>query len=80
MPIKPDVNLTSPPRHSTPYHVISMTLPCQQYNPAMSDCTDCTVNKILHVWKSGQNMISLTYDVCLNPFKLHWDHEDEAYA
>jgi hypothetical protein len=25
-------------------------------------------------------MISHSYDVHLNPFKLCWDHEDEAYA
>jgi hypothetical protein len=27
-----------------------------------------------------QNMISLTPDVCLNPNKLCWVHNDEAYA
>jgi hypothetical protein len=25
-------------------------------------------------------MISYSYDVCLDSFKLHWDCEDEAYA
>jgi hypothetical protein len=25
-------------------------------------------------------MISHSYDICLNPFKLCWDHEDDAYA
>jgi hypothetical protein len=59
--------------HSTsPCHVSSMYMPHQHY-------MDCTVNKIFHVWQSGQNMISHSYDVFLNPFKLCWDREDEAY-
>jgi hypothetical protein len=48
-------------------------MPCQHY-------TDCTVNKILHIWKNEQNTISHSYDICLNPFKLRWDREDEAYT
>jgi hypothetical protein len=48
-------------------------LPCQH-------CTDCTVSKILPIWKNEQNMISCSYDVRLSPFKLCWVHNNEAYA
>ena len=48
-------------------------LPHQHY-------TDYTVSKILLVWKNEQNTISHSYDIRLNPLKLHWDREDEAYA
>lgn len=37
-------------------------------------------SKKFHVWQSGQNTISLAYNVHLNPFKLHWDRGDEAYT
>jgi hypothetical protein len=43
-------------------------------------CTDCTINKILHVWKNEQNTISFSYDICLSSFNLHWVHDNEAYA
>jgi hypothetical protein len=43
-------------------------------------CTDCTVSKILHVWKNEQNMISFSYDICLSLFKLHWVRNNEAYT
>jgi hypothetical protein len=43
-------------------------------------CTNCTVSKILHVWKNRQNTISHSYDIHLNPFQLNWDLEDETYA
>jgi hypothetical protein len=43
-------------------------------------CTDCTVIKILHVWKNEQIVISFAYGVCLSPFKLCWVRNDEAYA
>jgi hypothetical protein len=41
---------------------------------------DCTVNKKIIVWQNGHNVISLAYNICLNPFKLCWDREDNAYA
>jgi hypothetical protein len=41
---------------------------------------DCTVSKILHVWKNEHNTISCSYDVRLSPFKLCWVRNDEAYA
>jgi hypothetical protein len=42
-------------------------------------CTDYIIN-ILHVWENGQNVISLSYELCFIPFMLHWDHEDEIYT
>jgi hypothetical protein len=51
------------------------SIPCH-----VSLYTDCTVNKILPVWKNEQNMISHSSDVCLNPFELRWVREDEAYT
>jgi hypothetical protein len=62
-------HLSSQPTMS-PFHVICMVV--QTVRTVQS--------AILSVWKNGQNTISPSYELCLSPFKLHWDHEDEIYA
>jgi len=44
------------------------------------DFTDYTVNNFLFVCQIEQNAISLSSDVCLTLFKVHWVCDDEAYA
>jgi hypothetical protein len=73
--------LVSMPTHLPHHYMVIWTttyihLPHHHY----TDCMDCTVSKILPVWKNEQNMISHSYDICLNPFKLCWDREDKAYT
>jgi hypothetical protein len=63
-----------------PCHISSMDMPHQQYGHATSALYGLYSQQNFAVWQSRQNTISHSYDVCLNPFKLHWDHEDEAYA
>jgi hypothetical protein len=41
---------------------------------------DYTVSKFFPVWKNEQTTISHSYGVRLNPFKLCWVREDEAYT
>jgi len=43
-------------------------------------CTDCTISKILSVWKNEQNAIYFSYNIYLIMFKLRWVHDDEAYT
>jgi hypothetical protein len=57
------------------YHATSAYDPCH-----VSNCTDCTVSKFLPVWQIEQNVISHSYSVCLNPFKVRWVRDDEAYV
>jgi hypothetical protein len=64
------------PSHLPAQHTV---MPRKLYDPATSvvrpchvSCTDCTVIKFLPVWQNGQNVISHSYSVCLNPFELRW--------
>jgi hypothetical protein len=53
---------------------------CESY-PAMSACTNCTVNIFFFpVWKIEQIAISHSSDVRLTPFEVRWVHDDEGYT
>jgi hypothetical protein len=75
------------PHMSLPHHLPShpaiqlSTSPCHMSVwTAQSAVQTVQSTKILHAWQSRQNAISLAYNVCLNPLKLHWDHVDRVYA
>jgi hypothetical protein len=66
---------------NSPFHVITLchvSSPHQQYSRTVSchmACTDCIINIFLLVWENRKNTISLSYELCLIPFKLDLDRE-----
>jgi len=66
------------------YHSMLVVWTYDMYNHLprqhCTDCTDCTVNIFLPIWKNEQIMISWSYDVSLIPFKLHWVCNVEVYT
>jgi hypothetical protein len=71
--VLPKLFSNSTPTTSTSCHVSCTALPRQLYGLYKSTI-------FLPVWQIEQNMISHSSDVRLNPFKVRWVHEDEAYA
>jgi hypothetical protein len=66
-----------PTIHKTSYHM-SYCLPCQRPYGLYELYSHHPF--VLPVCHFEQNAISLVPDVCLNPNKLCWVHNDEAYA
>jgi hypothetical protein len=68
------------PRVVWPCHMSYGSTTCRTFYH-VSIRMNCTVNKFfLPVCRFEHNTISLSSDVCLNPNKLRWVHENKAYA
>jgi hypothetical protein len=65
--------------HITLPRVSRVTLPRVSAICTVSS-TDCTVSKNFACLEKWREPDISRIRICLNPFKLHWDREDEAYA